>query len=445
MTTHRLNPVAWTEGLFLRPHHLQQHEIFNEERLRYHLHAVDPFHWGVRELEIDEEALKDHQFVILRLDAILPGGIIIQHPGNAVVENREFDPPTERIEVHIGIHHLSATEANAAYRDDGVKDVRFVIAAHELPDVAGGGSRVPIELAHPNVRVFLTGEENALEQHETLKLAEIEATEETKRPFVIRSTYAPPLIAVQAHELLLAELSQLVSQMAGSVRIVAGRTQTIAVGDLEKVYMRYTLARMTPLLQHMLATGDTKPFPLYSTLIETAGALSCFRRQEVADLPRYDHRDLYRCFHELIQIISRDLEAEPYRFRELKLTFEPSISAYTTTELNTDLVDPRNLYYLALKADLDVEELRRLVVEDRKASSRSRVTFLEEFKVKGLKIEHLQAAPTEIAGPPGFEYFKLDPHGEDWTKIRDEFTFALSLGKLESADARLFVVKPSGD
>jgi type VI secretion system protein ImpJ len=290
----------------------------------------------------------------------------------------------------------------------------------------------------------LSGEENALEQHQTIKIAEIEATGKTKQPFAIWPQYAPPLLAVQAHGLLLDELQQLVSQMAGSARIVAGRTTTIAVGDLDKVYMRYTLARMTPLLQHLLETGETKPYPLYSALIETAGALSCFRLQEVAELPRYDHKDVYRCFHELIQIIRANLEAEPYRFREFELTFDPSKSAYATTELNTDDVDPRNIYYLAVKADMDSQELRQLVAEHGKASSKSGVTFLEEFKVSGLRIEQLLAAPTEIAGPPGFEYFKLDPHGDHWNKIRDEFTFALSLGKLESADARLYVVRPSG-
>jgi predicted component of type VI protein secretion system len=81
------------------------------------------------------------------------------------------------------------------------------------------------------------------------------------------------------------------------------------------------------------------------------------------------------------------------------------------------------------------------VVDVGKASSRSGVAFLDEFKVAGLRIEHLSAAPTEIAGPPGFEYFKLDPHGEQWKRIREEFTFGLSLGKLESADARLYVVR----
>ena len=44
----------------------------------------------------------------------------------------------------------------------------------------------------------------------------------------------------------------------------------------------------------------------------------------------------------------------------------------------------------------------------------------------------------------GFEYFKLEPHGAQWQKVREDFSFALSLGKLESADVRLYVVQPAG-
>jgi predicted component of type VI protein secretion system len=62
----------------------------------------------------------------------------------------------------------------------------------------------------------------------------------------------------------------------------------------------------------------------------------------------------------------------------------------------------------------------------------------------GLRLERLPAAPTEIAGRAGYEYFKLEPHGPQWSKVREEFSFALSLGKLENADVRLYVVAHEG-
>ena len=441
MSTHRFNPVAWTEGMFLRPQHLQHHDLFANERLRYHLHALDPFHWGVRELEFDEEALSDHQIVILQLDAVLPGGTILRHPGNAMLETREFDPSAERLDVHVGIRHISATQANTAPSGNGTRDVRYVVDTHDLPDFNRSGFDSPVELVHPNVRLFVTGEEHALELHESFKIAEIVATGELKRPFALAPTYAPPLLMVQANAPLLDEVAKIVNQIAAKVRVVAGRTTTIAIADLPRMWMRYTLARMTPVLRHLLATGATRPFDLYTALIETAGALASFQATEPVELPRYDHDDLYGCFRTLIDFIDVQLgETLPSRFTELKMGFDAREKTYVTTELNAELVDPRNFYYLGVKAPLDSKELNQWVVEHGKAGSRSGVKTLVMLNVEGLRLEHLPGAPTEIAAPAGFEFYKVEPHGAQWSKVKDDFTFALSLGKLENAEVRLYVV-----
>jgi type VI secretion system protein ImpJ len=445
MSTHRFNPVAWTEGMFLRPQHLQHHDLFSEERLRYHLHAMDPFHWGVRELELDEAALSDHQIVILRLDAVLPGGTILRHPGNARVETREFDPSSERLDVHVGIRHISATQPNTAPSGNGARDVRYVVDTHELPDINRGGSDSPVELAHPNVRVFVTGEEPALELHESFKLAEIVATGELKRPFALSPTYAPPLLAVQAWTPLFDDVAKIVNQIAAKVRVVAGRTTTIAIADLPRMWMRYTLARMTPLLRHLLATGVTRPFDLYTALIETAGALAAFQSTEPVELPGYEHDDLYGCFRKLIDFIDVQLgETLPSRFTELKMAFDAKDKVYLTADLNAALVDARNFYYLGVKAPLDSKELNQWVVDHGKAGSRSGVKTLVMLNVEGLRLEHLPGAPTEIAAPAGFEFYKIEPHGAQWSKVKEDFTFALSLGKLENAEVRLYVVTPEG-
>lgn len=295
----------------------------------------------------------------------------------------------------------------------------------------------------PNVRIFLTGEEHALEMHESFKLAEIVRTDELRRPFVLSPSYAPPLLAVQAFPPLNDEVMKVVSHIAANVRIAAARTATIAVGDLQRAWMRYTLARMTPVLRHLLSTGSTRPFALYGALVETAAALATFNSSEAVELPRYDHDDLYRCFHELIEFIDQQLaDVIPQRFLEIKLAFDPAKKLYFTTDLNTDLVGPKNLFYLGVKADMAVDELKQLVVQHGKAGSHSGVPTLVMLAIEGLRLEHLPAAPLEIAGPPGFEYYRVEARGAQWSKVQEEFAFALSLGKLETADVRLYVVTP---
>lgn len=427
--------------MFLRPQHFQHHDLFMEERLRYHLHTLNPFHWGVRQLSINEDALSDHRLEILELEAVMPGGTIIRYPGNSLVETRLFDSSTEKLDIHIGIRHMTGSEANSARAGSEGREVRFLVRESELPDLNRAGAVAPIDLAYPNVRLFFSGEEQELETHESFKLAELVATGELKRPFALSRRYCPPLTCIQAFPPLCDRIAEIVAQIAAKVRVVAGRTTTHAIADLPRMWMRYTLARMTPVLRHLLSTGETNPFQLYTAMIETASSLAAFQLEEPAELPGYQHENLNGCFSELISFLDAQLEeAVPDRFHELALTYDGAKKLYLTAELNTDLVDPRNLFFLAIKADLETEELVHRVVNEAKAGSQGTVKVALLTNTEGVRLEHMSAAPTEIAARAGFQYFSIDPHHPKWKKVREDFDFALSLAKVESADVRLYVV-----
>jgi type VI secretion system protein ImpJ len=52
--------VAWSEGLFLRPHHLQQNDRYHEHLLESRVRAATPYPWGFSEIEIDVAASRRH-------------------------------------------------------------------------------------------------------------------------------------------------------------------------------------------------------------------------------------------------------------------------------------------------------------------------------------------------------------------------------------------------
>ena len=47
--------VVWSEGLFLRPHHLQQHDRYFERLIENRSRYVTPYPWGFSDLEIDRD------------------------------------------------------------------------------------------------------------------------------------------------------------------------------------------------------------------------------------------------------------------------------------------------------------------------------------------------------------------------------------------------------
>jgi type VI secretion system protein ImpJ len=433
------HPVAWLEGMFLRPQHLQQRDEFEDARLRDAVRSLDPFHYGVRVLEVNEQALSDHRFEILRLEVVLPGGLTLRYPGNCTLEAREFDAAAEAVDVYLAVRRLTTGEPQSAPEESNARDVRYRVRAEEVPDLNRGANEAPVEFLVPNARLFLGGERLEIEQHDAFRIARVTATGELSRPFGLAKDHAPPLLALQASPLLDAEVAKIVSQLAARMRVVAGRTSTIAIADLPRMWMRYTIARMTPVLRHLLSTGATRPFDLYGALVETAGALAAFSQQEIAELPAYDHENLYPCFHSLLLFIERELEgALPDRFTELELAFDRT--AYTTKELTRELVEPRNHFFLAIKAAVDAQELVEMVRGVGKLAAREELASIKMLNLAGLKLEPLPAAPTEIAARVGFLYWKIEPHGKLWNRVREDCTLALSLGKLENADVRLYVV-----
>jgi type VI secretion system protein ImpJ len=433
------NPIAWLEGMFLLPQHLQQHDQYLDGRFRAQLRSLDPFHWGVRLLEVNEDALSDHRLEVLRLEAITPGGTLLSYPGNCTVETREFDASVEALDVWLGVRRPSPIEAQSAVEGNGTRDVRYRVRSQQVPDLNVGGVEAAVDFLVPNVRLFLTGEELDLEQHDGFKLARVVATGELKRPFGLARDYTAPLLALQAFQPLDEELQRVVSQLGARIRVIAGRMVTLAIADLPRMWMRYTLARMTPVLRHLLSTGATRPFDLYTALVEVAGALAAFTQSEPVELPRYDHDDLYRCFHDLIQFIDEQLEeVVPHRFSELLMPFDRSV--YATRELSMELADPRNAFFLGIKASIDSQELVKLVSESAKCAARDELQTINKMNLSGLRLEHLPAAPSEIAARVGFEYWKVEPHGRLWSRVRSEGSLGLSISRLEGADVRLYVV-----
>ena len=47
--------VIWSEGLFLRPHHLQQHDRYVERYLEGRCQSLIGYSWGFTDVQIERE------------------------------------------------------------------------------------------------------------------------------------------------------------------------------------------------------------------------------------------------------------------------------------------------------------------------------------------------------------------------------------------------------
>ena len=50
--------LVWSEGLFLRPHHLQQSDRYHEHLVESRVRHVTPYPWGFSTLAIERQRIR---------------------------------------------------------------------------------------------------------------------------------------------------------------------------------------------------------------------------------------------------------------------------------------------------------------------------------------------------------------------------------------------------
>jgi len=77
--------VFWSEGLFLRPHHLQQNDRYVEHLIEKRTRHVTPYPWGFEELEIDQDLAQQSKFAVRRASGMMPDGTPFDIPADSLI------------------------------------------------------------------------------------------------------------------------------------------------------------------------------------------------------------------------------------------------------------------------------------------------------------------------------------------------------------------------
>ena len=86
--------VVWSEGLFLRPHHLQQGDRYLEHLVEGRTSRITPYPWGFSEFEIDRDLAQQNKFGLRRAAGIMPDGLPFRMPGDCPLPPAIITPET---------------------------------------------------------------------------------------------------------------------------------------------------------------------------------------------------------------------------------------------------------------------------------------------------------------------------------------------------------------
>jgi len=440
--------INWSEGMFMRPHHLQVSTRAHLDLLADEVGRLQPYCWGVIDLEIAESDLENFVLSVRSCKVRMLDGTALSFPGNAELEPRNFREALNRVtgpmDAFIGIPRLKEKDANTKMPGEGVgrEDLRYKVRMLEVTDENTGSNPQQVELRSFNARLFFTGEN--MDGYDLLKIARIERSGVNENVPVLSADYVPPLLDVTAWPPLRNMVSDLIQRMTAISRSLSsaarepGGTKVRPELDAQQLLRLQTTAGASVYLSQLLSTPHLHPFLLYLELARLAGQLSIFRSaDELPAVPTYNHDKVWSTFYgtcELINGLLSEVSAPTFilqRFEReanlLRCNLQP---AWTAGEAEL---------YVGVESELERESVDQLM-RGVKAAAAGDIPTLNQRRLPGLKLTPMTRVPGDLPARPGLAYYRVETAGEFWDGVVKENTLALSGLRDESLKTDLYVL-----
>jgi len=407
-----LKPMRWSEGMFLRPQHFQQFDLYLENREYSRFRSLETFGWGLLQLEIDQEALSNFVFKISGLRAVLPDGSLIDVPGNARIGARQFDGLMKEVgaslDITLGVRARDDHGPQTLATEETTGDARFVTAEEDVYDLEAGRDPAPLEKLCYNLRVFI-GQEPT-DGYETLPIIRLSRSGDVARPVALDTDFSPPALVLAGSPVLHDAARAVVERLT---RVVEKLGQKRGGSDPDPLILYYGLSGSLPVLKDMVQEGQVHPRSLYHELVRLAGALLYRDKMgRSADIiPRYDHRDPAPVFIRLRELIFELSEAEfEVAYRRCPMVREGDQYGVV---LPSEAKASGARFFLELSASEAVQILPMKMMTAR-ISNPGRIEFLRTNALPGVPAEAQPAPPPELPRGQTGTYYRLKSEAAEW-------------------------------
>lgn len=424
--------VVWSEGMFLRPQHFQQHDRFLERFIDGRSRGLQAYDWGFSSLKLDSGQLAIGKISLGEARGIFQDGTPFNLPDDDELP-LPLDVPqgtaNQSVYLCLPIRRPEAAEIETDTTSDAL--ARYKLTHREVRDNnAGYDSRYPVQIGGLRPRLMLASQERS--GYLSLGFAHIQEVRADKT-VVLDDKYIP----VSLTSATAAVLGGFVRELQGLLHTrgealasrVAGASQGAGVAEVADFMLLQTINRYEPLLQHLAIDAHLHPESLFALGLQLMGDLATFYRptKRPISIPDYQHDDLRLCFipliNELRQLLSMVLEQNAIQIPLNK----HSASVYYSGRPDVKLLD-QAIYVLAASAQVSTEMLRSHFPPQVKIGPVEMIAQLVTSALPGIAIQPLPVAPRQLPYHAGFSYFELDKQSQFWKKMAESGGFAFHIG-----------------
>jgi type VI secretion system protein ImpJ len=423
--------VLWSEGLFLRPHHLQQTDRYVEHLVQSRARYISPYPWGFASLEIDRDLTQQSRFSVRRASGLMPDGTPFDIPAESPVPAPIDVPETaakQLVWLSMPMAADGAREVDAADADSGS---RFVSASEMLIDsTAAVRVQEEIDVAYP--RLGFEIRRTAKPGYVGLPMARI--VEVRDKAIVFDEKFAPPVLSCSAHPVIEGWIDRVIgwtdTKLEELARYAADPTSG---GGLQSAdyFVLQLLNRHLSVLKHYRHSYYIHPERLYEELLHLVGELATFASPErrARDYAAYDHDDLEQVFEPVLRDLQDFLSARLGR-RAIRLEIvEKAPNAFMSTIRDRALF--RNAtFVLEVAARRPLTEIQMQFPHLFKLGPNTKMNEIVHAHLPGVPLVHTPTPPPAIRIISDHVYFILDRSSPLWP----EFSTASAMGMHFSGD-----------
>jgi type VI secretion system protein ImpJ len=423
--------VVWSEGLFLRPHHLQQNDRYFEHLVESRVRQIAPYPWGFSHLEIDRDLAQQAKFAVRRAVGVMPDGTPFDIPGNSPIPS-PIDVPDSAAN-QIAWLSMPVAAPNTREVDDRSSETasRYTSAPETFID-STSSLRVEeeIDVAYPRLNFELR--KTAKPGYIGLAIARL--LEIRDKTIVFDEKFAPPVLTCAAHPVVDGWNDRVIGWIDNKLEELARyAADPTAGGGLQSVdyLVLQMLNRHVNVLKHFRASTYTHPERLYEEFLRLVGELATFATPErrARDYPAYNHDDLENTFAPVVRDLQDFLSARLGR-RAIRLEIiERAQNAFVSPIRDRSLF--RNAsFVMEVAARRPLIEIQHGFPNLFKIGPNTKMNEIVHAHLPGVPLVHLPTPPPQIRAITDHVYFYLDRKSPLWP----EFSTASSMGMHFSGD-----------
>ncbi|WP_133511557.1 type VI secretion system baseplate subunit TssK [Candidatus Thiosymbion oneisti] len=424
--------VLWSEGMFLQPHHFQQHDRYLEHLVGATSAVATPYPWGVQRLTVDTELLGLGKVALVEAKGLLPDGTPFDLPADGPPPPAlELDETVKEAIVYLALplRQPGLVEAGGAEATDAT--LRYRSHTEEVRDNHTGPQQTeaPVEVGTLELRLLLDRDDrNGFAHTGLVRVLECRAD----KRIVLDDAYIPPCVDCKASPRLAGFVGELLGLLHHRGETLAARVSgsgRSGVAEWADFLLLQVINRLEPLTSHLDAIAGLHPELLYRLLLPMAGELATFtiREKRPPEFPTYRHDDLAGTFTPVMvalrEALSRVLEerAIPIPIQERKFGFRVAPLSDRTLLADAGFI-------LAAHAKVNTEVLRNRFPAQVKIGPVEKIQELVKLALPGIALRPLPVAPRQIPFHAGFVYFELDRSSELWEQLEHSGGFSLHIG-----------------